>query len=83
MITNQLFVLSYQLSIIVISIYIHIYIYIYIYQNTIKCTKRWKQSSAIKQLLQLAKSCYLGQSSIIKLQAILEILKSSDKKGEG
>ena len=34
MITNQLFVLSYQLSIIVISIYIHIYIYIYIYIRT-------------------------------------------------
>ena len=34
--------------------YIYIYVYIYIYRNTIKikCTKRWKQSSAIKQLLE-------------------------------
>ena len=28
------------------------YVYLYIYRNTIKCTKRWQQSSAIKQLLE-------------------------------
>ena len=36
-----------------IYIYIYIYLYIYIYIGTqSKCTKRWKQSSAIKQLLE-------------------------------
>ena len=30
----------------------YIYIYIYVYRNTIKCTKRWKQSSATKRLLE-------------------------------
>ena len=32
--------------------YIYIYIYIYIGTQS-KCTKRWKQSSAIKQLLEV------------------------------
>ena len=36
-----------------IYIYTYIYIYIYIYIRTkAKCTKEWKQSSAIQQLLE-------------------------------
>ena len=36
-----------------LSIYLYIYIYIYIYTGTkSKCTKRWKQSSVNKQLLE-------------------------------
>ena len=37
-----------------LSIFIYIYIYIYIYNigTQPKCTKRWKQSSVFKQLLE-------------------------------